>query len=48
MLQSSWILGTLTEESMYLIEGCSTAKKMWECMEETYFQAIKDKKFQIK
>ncbi|KAH0716921.1 hypothetical protein KY285_012952 [Solanum tuberosum] len=25
----SWISGTLTEESMYLIVGCSTAKEMW-------------------
>ena len=25
----SWISGTLTEESMFLIVGCSTAKEMW-------------------
>ena len=48
MLRMSWISGTLTEESMYLTVGYSTAKEMWECFEETYFQATKDKKFQIK
>ena len=48
MLRMSWISGTLIEESMYLIVGCSTSKEMWECLEETYFQATKDKKFQIK
>ena len=47
-LWMSWISGTLTEESMYLIVGCSTSKEMWECLEETYFQATKDKKFQLK
>ncbi|KAH0728435.1 hypothetical protein KY284_004300 [Solanum tuberosum] len=36
------------EESMYLIVGCSTAKKMWECLEEAYLQATKDKEFQLK
>ena len=48
MLRMSWISGFLTEESMYLIVGYSTSKEMWECLEETYFQATKDKKFQIK
>ena len=48
VLLRSWISGTLTEEIMYLIVGCSTAKEMWECLGETYFQATKDKKFQIK
>ena len=47
MLRMSWISGTLIEESMYLIVGCSTSKEMWECLEETYFQATKDKKFKI-
>ena len=41
MLQRSWISGTLTEESMYLIVGYSTSKEMWECLEETYFQQLK-------
>ena len=48
MLRRTWISGTLTEERMYLIVGCSTAKEMWECLGETYFQATKDKKFQLK
>ncbi|KAH0706132.1 hypothetical protein KY289_011208 [Solanum tuberosum] len=33
---------------MYLIVGCSIAKEMWECLEETYLQATKDKEFQLK
>jgi len=33
---------------MYLIVGCSTSKDMWECLEEAYLQATKDKKFQLK
>ncbi|KAH0764298.1 hypothetical protein KY285_000169 [Solanum tuberosum] len=44
----SWISGTLTEESMYLIVGCSTANEMWECLEEAYLQATKDNEFQLK
>ena len=48
VLLRSWISGTLTEESMYLIVGCSTAKEMWECLEEAYLQATKDKEFQLK
>ena len=48
MLRRTWISGTLTEERMYLIVGCSTAKKMWKCLEETYLQATKDKQFHIK
>ena len=41
VLLRSWISGTLTEESMYLIVGCSTAEEMWECLEEAYLQATK-------
>ncbi|KAH0698858.1 hypothetical protein KY285_013105 [Solanum tuberosum] len=41
VLLRSWISGTLTEESMYLIVGCSNAKEMWECLEKTYIQATK-------
>ena len=33
VLLRSWISGTLIEENMYLIVGCSTAKEMWECLE---------------
>ena len=33
---------------MYLIIGCSTAKEMWECLEEAYLQVTKDKEFQLK
>ncbi|KAH0679283.1 hypothetical protein KY284_020368 [Solanum tuberosum] len=33
---------------MYLIVGCSTSKEMWECLEEAYLQATKDKEFQLK
>lgn len=39
---------TPTEESMYLIVGCSTIKEMWECLEEAYLQETKDKEFQLK
>lgn len=48
VLLRSWISRTMSEESMYLIVGCTTAKKMWECLEDTYLQAIKDKEFQLK
>ncbi|KAH0730858.1 hypothetical protein KY289_002046 [Solanum tuberosum] len=41
VLLRSWISGTLTEESMYLIVGCSAAKKIWECLEKAYIQATK-------
>ena len=36
VLLRSWISGTLTEESMYLIVGYSTVKEMCEWLEETY------------
>jgi len=48
VLLRSWISGTLSEETMYLIVGCNTAKEMWETLEETYLQATKDKEFQLK
>ena len=48
VLLRSWISGPLIEENMYLIVGCSTAKKMWKCLEETYLQATKDKQFHLK
>lgn len=48
MLLRTWTLGTITEESMYLIVGCSTVQDMWECLEEAYLQATKDKEFQVK
>ncbi|KAH0777089.1 hypothetical protein KY290_008500 [Solanum tuberosum] len=41
VLLRSWISSTLTEESMHLIVGCSTAKEMWECLEKAYIQATK-------
>ncbi|KAH0707717.1 hypothetical protein KY289_012793 [Solanum tuberosum] len=41
VLLRSWISDTLTEESMHLIMGCSTAKKRWECLEKAYIQATK-------
>ncbi|KAH0768481.1 hypothetical protein KY285_004352 [Solanum tuberosum] len=48
VLLRTWISGTMTEENMYLIVGCSTAQEMWECLEETYLQATKNKEFQLK
>ena len=48
MLLRGRISNTLTEENMYLIMSCSTAKEMWECLEETYLQATKAKEFQFK
>ncbi|KAH0645347.1 hypothetical protein KY284_033231 [Solanum tuberosum] len=44
VLLKSYISSTLTEENMYLIVGCSTAKEMWECLEKAYIQATKMKK----
>ncbi|KAH0647510.1 hypothetical protein KY290_033507 [Solanum tuberosum] len=41
VLLRSWISSTLTEENMYLIVGCSTAKKVWECLEKADIQATK-------
>ncbi|KAH0717677.1 hypothetical protein KY285_013708 [Solanum tuberosum] len=42
MLLMSWISGTLTEENMDLTVGCSTAKKVCECLEKkSYIQATK-------
>ncbi|XP_049411114.1 uncharacterized protein LOC125874268 [Solanum stenotomum] len=48
VLLRTWISETMTKDSMYLIVGCSTAKEMWECFEEAYLQATKDKEFQLK
>lgn len=48
VLLRTWISGTMTKESMYLIVGCTIAKEMWECLEEAYLQATKEKKFQLK
>lgn len=42
-LVRSWLSGTMIEESMFLIIGCITAKKIWSCLEDTYLQASKDK-----
>ncbi|KAH0647646.1 hypothetical protein KY290_033637 [Solanum tuberosum] len=48
VLVRSWISGTMTEESIFLIIGCSIAKQIWSCLEDTYLQASKDKEFQLK
>uniref|UniRef100_M1E1D6 Uncharacterized protein n=1 Tax=Solanum tuberosum TaxID=4113 RepID=M1E1D6_SOLTU len=38
-----WISNTLNKESMYLIVDFSTAKEVWERLEEAYLQVTKDK-----
>ena len=30
----SWITWTLSEEVIYLVVGCNTAKEIWLCLEE--------------
>ncbi|KAH0679474.1 hypothetical protein KY284_020559 [Solanum tuberosum] len=48
VLVRSWLSGTMTEESIFLIIGCTTVKQIWACLEDTYLQASKDKEFQLK
>ncbi|XP_070034394.1 uncharacterized protein [Nicotiana tomentosiformis] len=47
LIRSS-LTGTMTEESMFLIIGCTSAKKIWQSLEDNYLQASKDKEFQLK
>ncbi|KAH0636166.1 hypothetical protein KY290_036588 [Solanum tuberosum] len=48
VLVRSWLTGTMTEESIFLIIGCISAKQIWENLEDNYLQASKDKEFQLK
>ncbi|XP_075088534.1 uncharacterized protein LOC142170506 [Nicotiana tabacum] len=48
VLIRSWLTGTMTEESMFLIIGCTSAKQIWQSFEDNYLQASKDKEFQLK
>ena len=48
VLVRSWLKGTMTEESMFLIIGCTSAKQIWESLEDNYLQASKNKEFQLK
>lgn len=43
LVMRSWMMGTITEECMFLTVRCKTTKEMWECLEEHFLQAIKDK-----
>lgn len=48
LLLRSWITGILPEESLYLVVGCKTSRDVWECLEENYLQATKERKVQLK
>lgn len=48
LLLRSWITGTLSEEVLYLIVGCNTAKEIWLCLEENFLHATKERKVQLK
>lgn len=48
VLLRSWITGTLSEEALYLVVGCKTAKNVWDCLEENYLQATKEREVQLR
>lgn len=48
VLVRNWLTGTMTEESIFHIIGCTSAKHIWESLEDNYLQASEDKEFQLK
>lgn len=48
VLVRNWLTETMTEESMFLIIGCTSTKQIWESLDDNYLQATKDKEFQLK
>ena len=48
LLLKSWITGTLFEEVLYLVVGCTMAKAVWLCLEENFLHATKEREVQLK
>lgn len=48
LLLRSWVSGTISEEALYYVGGCNTAKEIWSALEENLLQATKDREIQLK
>lgn len=42
------VSGTISEEALYYVGGCNTAKEIWSALEENQHQATKDREIQLK
>ncbi|GKV07645.1 hypothetical protein SLEP1_g19392 [Rubroshorea leprosula] len=47
-LLTSWILGTMNEESLSLVVGCESALQIWRCLEEHYLASSKESELHLK
>ncbi|GKV31042.1 hypothetical protein SLEP1_g39784 [Rubroshorea leprosula] len=47
-LLTSWILGTMNEESLSLVVGCDSALQIWRCLEEHYLASSKESELHLK
>lgn len=36
LLLRNWITGTLSENALYLVVGCTSSKELWYCLEDNY------------
>lgn len=48
LLLHSWIIGTLSEDALYIVVGCKIANEVWNALEENLLQATKDREIQLK
>lgn len=48
LLLRSWVTGTLSEEALYFVVGCNSARDVWSALEENLLQVTKDREVQLK
>lgn len=48
LLLHSWIMGTLSEDALYIVVGCKIANEVWNALEENLLQATRDREIQLK
>ncbi|GKV19425.1 hypothetical protein SLEP1_g29686 [Rubroshorea leprosula] len=47
-LLTSWLLGTMNEDSLSLVVGSNSAYEIWKCLEEHYLASTKEQELQLK
>lgn len=45
LLLQSWLTGTLSEEALYYVVGCNTAKDVWAVLEGIYYRPLRIMRF---
>ena len=48
LLLRSCVIGTLSEEALYFVVGCNSARNVWSAIEENLLQVTKDREVQLK